>query len=145
MDSATTAGVARILGTTKQNMNQIIAALEKKGYLLRSAKQNDEREIALSVTDAGMTALLHYAGSGASVLTELFEGFTEEEKEALLRLLRKMLQYDGAESMDFECNVYRLIEEEYGDLFNRILETYNNKKTLPPHSPTSEIEAIARS
>jgi len=89
--------IAQKLNTTKQNINQIIPALERKGYVTRSACTNNKRSVSVKVTDAGQKAMLAYSGTGATVMKEFFEDFSKNEMDTLLNLLRKLNNYDGEE------------------------------------------------
>ena len=94
-EEITMISVARKLGTTKQNITQLIPVLEKKGYVTRSENPNNKRVVNLAVTDSGLNAMMSYAGASAALMSDVFDGFTEREIETLLHLLRKLHSYDG--------------------------------------------------
>ncbi|MCL1849605.1 MAG: MarR family winged helix-turn-helix transcriptional regulator [Clostridiales bacterium] len=135
---ATMAKVAKMLGTTKQNMNHLIPVLEKKGYLEKTVSDNG-RGTQIQVTDAGVEAILDYAGSGLSILAEVFEGLTESDMETLLQLLQKLYSMDRMEYPCFESSVMQLIEAEYPDRFASLLEEYHEKRA--PRFPDMTREA----
>ena len=87
--------IAKNLETSKQNVNQIIAALEKKRYAIRSAREDNKRSVRVEVTNEGRKAMQAYSGIGASVMTEIFDGFSKSEMETLLCLLYKLYSHDS--------------------------------------------------
>ena len=95
---STMINIAQKLDTTKQNINQIIPALERKGYVKRSASAYNRRSVSVKVTEAGQNAMRAYSGTGSSVMKEIFKSISDSEMETLLRLLKKLHNYDGEES-----------------------------------------------
>jgi DNA-binding MarR family transcriptional regulator len=49
--------LARFLGSTKGTVSQTIKALERKGHILKTAREGEKRSIALALTDKGREAL----------------------------------------------------------------------------------------
>jgi len=123
----TMVNIAKKLGTTKQNVNQLIPMLEKKGYVSRSTCKKNKNAVNIKITDSGLSAMLEYARASASVMTNIFEDFTEKEMETLLHLLRKLHCYDSIDYLGFENDTMQLFENEYSDLLKKILEEYKQK------------------
>ncbi|MCL2165964.1 MAG: MarR family transcriptional regulator [Clostridiales bacterium] len=124
--------IARRLGTTKQNINQMIPVLVKNGYLTRSPYGKNRKGTFLQVTDSGMNAVKEYAETGTAHMVAIFNSFSTEEMETLLHLLQKLHRYDGEDYDGFENDILRLFEREYADTLYAILESYNVGKTLLP-------------
>jgi len=121
--------IAQKLGTTKQNINRMIPALEKKGYISGAAGRKHKRLADIKVTDLGLDAMLEYAETGASVMMDIFNDFTENEMETLLHLLQKLHRYDGMNDANFITDIISLLEREYSDLLAKILEEYKKRKS----------------
>jgi DNA-binding MarR family transcriptional regulator len=51
-------GLTRYLGSTKGTVSQTIKALERKGHILKAAREGEKRSIALRLTDKGLSELL---------------------------------------------------------------------------------------
>jgi DNA-binding MarR family transcriptional regulator len=91
--------IARKLGTTKQNIKQIITILKKKGYVVTVPGQQDRRAVNVKITKNGKQIAMECGEKGTIFLLDLFHDFTKEELEALWRLLKRMYSFDG-EAMD---------------------------------------------
>ncbi|MCL2121219.1 MAG: MarR family transcriptional regulator [Clostridiales bacterium] len=135
---ASMVGIARKLGTTKQNINQMIPVLEKKGFLARSSSERTRKGVTLQVTDSGMNALKEYAETGTALMAAIFNSFSVEEMETLLHLLQKLHRYDGEDYAGFENDILHLFEREYADMVSVILERYKDGKTPSP-AETEEV------
>ena len=120
--------VAKKLGTTKQNINQMIPVLEKKGYVCRVADGNCKKATRIQATDAGLRAMLEYAATGAAFIADVFDSLTEQEMETLLCLLRKLHGYDGTAYIDSESDMLAMFEGEYADTLSKILEEHSKRK-----------------
>ena len=120
--------IAKKIGVTKQNINQLIPLLEKKGYVSRSACNKDKRTVNIKTTDSGISAMLEYVGAGASFMTKLFNKLNESEMETLWLLLRK-IQYNYKDFYsDLANDIHQLFESEYSELLIKILEEYKKGK-----------------
>lgn len=94
--------VAKKLGTTKQNIRQLITTLEKKQLIEIKSSDRDRRATNLEVTPAGMNEMLKAGEIGIMFLADLFNEFSSEELQLLWYLLKKMHRYDGKEHDGFE-------------------------------------------
>jgi len=120
----TMVNIAKKLDTTKQNINQLMPILERKGYVTRSACDNNKRTFVIKVTASGLEAMMEYAGMRNAWMLEIFNGFSKNEMEMLWQLLLKLHRYDGIEYPVFFNEVNQLFENEYPDLLKRILNEY---------------------
>ena len=112
-DKTTMVDIANRLGTAKQNFTQLISILEKKGYVTRAARENNRRTVSVDVTELGLSAMLEYAGTGTSVMTDIFNDFTQKEMKTLWHLLKKLYRYDGVDYPSSEADTIQLFESEY--------------------------------
>lgn len=105
--------ISKKLGTTKQNMKQLINAMEKKGYVITTSSERDRRAYNVEITESGQLAFLESYKHGIGLLTELFKGFSVDELEAFWGGLKKLYSFDGEEQNGLEepAQLYR-------DMFN---------------------------
>lgn len=94
--------VAKKLGTTKQNIRQLITALEKKRFVEIKASDTNRRAANLQVTTAGMSEMLKAGETGILLLADIFNEFSKTEMQELWHLLKKMYRFDGKEQDGFE-------------------------------------------
>jgi DNA-binding MarR family transcriptional regulator len=94
--------IARMLGTTKQSVKQIISILEKKGYVVSVPNSQDKRAVNIKITNSGDQVLFESNELGLEYLAYLFHDFSVEEIEALWSLLKKLYRFDGVEQAGFE-------------------------------------------
>lgn len=120
--------IAQKLGTTKQNVTQMVNAIEKKGYIVISPSEVDKRAINMKITDAGIQAIVECSKLGVMFLTDVFQDFDEEEMEILWRLLKKLYRYDGQEDRGFEDDVNDRLDGDYSEQRNALLEAFSRKR-----------------
>ena len=108
------ASVARRMRTTKQNLNQMVPALEKKGFVERTTREGDKRVTQLWVTEEGLRAMAAYTTANAEEMRLVFGGFGEDELVTLLGLLQKLHMYDGVDFTGFERAMAGLMAGEGG-------------------------------
>jgi len=123
-DGTTMVNIAKKLGTTKQNINRLIPMLEKKGYVVKSICESNKRAVNIKITDSGLKAMLEYAGIGISFMTDVLNGFTKSEMEALWSLLQKLCYSEKIDYSQFLSEANKLYESEYSELLTKILEKY---------------------
>lgn len=68
-----------------------LKSLEKRGYIHREPQPGDARRNRVCLTEEGRRAVDACAGCFQRVNDRLVRGFSEEEKEQMYRLFRKML------------------------------------------------------
>ena len=120
--------IAKKLGTTKQNVNQMVSVLEKKGYVKRTICKNNKRSVQIIITETGMNAMLSCVETSASVIADIFSGLSGIEMELLLQLSRKLHCYDGKDYIGYINDIIQILESDYPDLLENILEEYKRKR-----------------
>jgi len=105
-DETTLINIAKKLGTTKQNVTQLVKSLEKKGFVSIIPSKKDKRAVNVGLTEHGMDAVIKCGkDSGINFMADIFKDFTKEEIETLWKLLIKLYRFDGIEMDGFEENV----------------------------------------
>lgn len=84
--------VSDLLGTTRQNITQLIYQLEKKGFLTTERDNNDKRNLRLKVTEKNQKYWESRATEHDQFIYSLFATFTEEEIHVLRKLTDKLLE-----------------------------------------------------
>ena len=67
----------------------IVNNLEKRGYLVRKTDSKDKRRCILHITEQGQELIGQVYPRNEARIIELMSGWTEEEKEQLVALLKK--------------------------------------------------------
>jgi Transcriptional regulators len=101
-NEATLNNIARKLGTSKQNVKQLIANMEKKGYVVTLPSEKDKRSCNVRITEPGKEIALKCAEKGHLFFTDLFKDFSNEELKTLWDLLKKLYRFDGEAQDGFE-------------------------------------------
>ncbi|WP_446899640.1 MarR family winged helix-turn-helix transcriptional regulator [Clostridium sp. LBM24168] len=105
-DETTLINIAKKLGTTKQNITQLVKSLEKKDFVSIIPSKKDKRSVNVCVTDLGMDVMIKCGKDGTiDFMADIFKNFTKEEIETLRKLLVKLYSFDGVEMDGFEENV----------------------------------------
>jgi DNA-binding MarR family transcriptional regulator len=114
-DETTLNNIAKKLGTSKQNVNKLVASIAKKGYITVMPSVQDKRAVNVKITDAGKQVILDCNEKGLGFLADVFNRFSTEEMENLWSLLKKLYRFDGEEQDGFEKNSSGAIEvhDEY--------------------------------
>ena len=99
---ATLNHIARKLGTSKQNVKQLVTLMEKNGYLATTPNRRDKRAVNIIITPAGNQVLFENAEPGQKFFDDLFHEFSPEEMEVLWSLLKKLYRFDGDVQDGFE-------------------------------------------
>jgi Transcriptional regulators len=109
-EETTLNNIARKLGTSKQNVNVLMANIEKRGYVNIVPSPRDKRAMNVRLTDSGEKVMLECGKKGIAFFTDLFHEFTAEELETLWGLLKKLYRFDGEEQDGFEEDVDYKVE-----------------------------------
>jgi DNA-binding MarR family transcriptional regulator len=104
--------IARKLGTTKQNVKQLVANVEKKGYVLTLPSKTDKRAHNVKITRSGKQAMQECSEPSVAFFTDVFKDFQKEELEILWSLLKRLYRFDGEEMDGFEEEIDLGKEEE---------------------------------
>lgn len=78
------------LGRTKSTVSELVNRLEKLGLVKRCECNVDGRVCYVSLTDKGRAFEKDLAAASAELNTAIYEGFSEEEKEIIGRLILRM-------------------------------------------------------
>lgn len=74
-------------GISQPAMTQLVTRLEKEGLAERTADPTDGRAVVVSITAAGRAAVAHRRAVRAAALSELLQGLTPDEHEAVVAAL----------------------------------------------------------
>jgi DNA-binding MarR family transcriptional regulator len=94
--------IAKMLGTTKQTVKQMIDLIQANGYVVMEPSQRDRRAVNVVITESGRQALIEDYMLGMKFFEQLFHDFTQDELEVLWSLLKKLYQFDGEAQSGFE-------------------------------------------
>ena len=83
------AALARRTFVKPQSMQDIIQALEAKGYIERKRPQEDRRERVISITDSGAALMRQLESRVAAFDTALCDDFSAAEEAQFRNLLRR--------------------------------------------------------
>ena len=120
--------IAAKTGTTKQNVNNIIAGLEKKGFVETKSSPTDKRAMNVEITELGAQTMLSGSERSIYFLSDLFTAFSGDELELLWALLKKLYQFDGQPQDGFEDDVSAKIAETNTVERTRILEEFRRRR-----------------
>ena len=77
--------------TDKAQMARMLAQLQEKGWLERSASEADKRVRCLQLSPAGEQLFVQLKARREEVATQLLKGFPVSQKDELLQLLKQAL------------------------------------------------------
>lgn len=83
--------LATITGESRTNMTRICDELVAQGYITRFPSAQDRRRVDLKLSDAGAELIRRTAPKLREHLKPVRESITEEEKQTLIRILKKQL------------------------------------------------------
>jgi len=82
--------VSKRLMVTGGNVTGLTDELEREGLVVRSLDKEDRRAIIVKLTDQGLRRFRQMAARHEQWIVELLSGLDQDEKQTLLRLLRKL-------------------------------------------------------
>lgn len=82
--------IAQKIGKDKSTVTPLIDKLLKLGYIDKEKNQEDKRITHIILTPKGLELKSKFDSISAQVYQTAYNDFTEEEKETLLRLLKKL-------------------------------------------------------
>ena len=94
--------IAKKMGTTKQNVRQLVSAMEKKGYVSIVPSTTDKRAYSIEMTEVGQKVFVDSYMCGMAWFAKLFHEFSEDELEIFWSMLKKLYCFDGEEQDGFE-------------------------------------------
>ncbi|KZE48827.1 MarR family transcriptional regulator [Brevibacillus sp. FSL K6-0770] len=127
-EDTTLNNIGKKLGTSKQNVKQIISILEKKGYVHITPSRKDKRAVNVQITESGKQVLLEAAERGIYFFTDLFREFTAKELEQTWGLLKKMYRFDGEDQDGFEEEGYLEHVENQNEIQARVLMEFEKRR-----------------
>lgn len=96
--------LTRLLGIRQQSLGELLAKLEKGGYITREPDVKDRRTMLVHVTEKGKGRLFHRVS-----FAKVFSCLTEEEQHQMADYLRRMIDalteqlYLDGDKPDFFC------------------------------------------
>lgn len=89
--------LAEKLQIRQASLSELLGKLEKKGFVSRRQSEKDRRSTLVSLTEEGEQQVLQYKAGRERVYKEIMRGLSEEEKQQLFVILKKMEEYDQEE------------------------------------------------
>lgn len=89
-DKMTMKEIARRIGRDKSTVTSLVNKLEEFGYITKVNCNKDRRTVYLELTEKGLEMEEKYRKISEEVVSRAYADFAEEEKEELLRLLKKL-------------------------------------------------------
>ena len=94
--------IAEKIGTSKQNVKQIVQSLEKKQYVIVTASTTDKRAVNVTMTKGGINAAVGFVKASKQMIKDTADNFTAEELSHLWDLLKRLYAFDGIEMKGFD-------------------------------------------
>ena len=89
-ESPTVKELAEIMGSSHQNVKQILLKLEKKGFVHITADEKDKRKQRIELTDYCREFCQKNDEMSTNILTKMFEGISEEQIQITIATIIKM-------------------------------------------------------
>lgn len=102
--------VADAMSTTHQNVKQIAAGMERRGFMALERDEKNKRIIRLKVTDKCFAIFQRREENDVKTILGMFENLTDEEMKALFNIIAKMEH--RAEQLYAEANAARSKSKE---------------------------------
>lgn len=83
--------VAKVMGTSRQNVSKMLSVLEKKGMVDVKPSNADHRAIYVELTQQSLDYFESMEQAGNDLLTDIFSNFQPEEIEQLATSLERMM------------------------------------------------------
>lgn len=88
--SPTVKELAEIMGSSHQNVKQILLKLEKKGFVRITVDEKDKRKQRIELTDYCREFCMRNDELSAGMLEKMFEGISEEQLQVTIGTIIKM-------------------------------------------------------
>ena len=75
------------MGSSHQNVKQILLKLEKKGFVRIAADENDKRKQRVEVTEYCMEFCQKNDDMSSQVMTQMFQGISEEQLRVTIQTI----------------------------------------------------------
>ncbi len=79
--------LAEIMGSSHQNVKQILLKLEKKGFVRIAADENDKRKQRVEVTEYCMEFCQKNDDMSSQVMMQMFQGISEEQLRVTIQTI----------------------------------------------------------
>lgn len=96
--------LAKQLGTSKQNVKQLVTILQKRGYVSVETSEVNKRANNVKLTKEGIEVGIAYEKVGNDFLSNIAQQFTTEELEQLWNLLKRFYTFDGVQMDGFDIH-----------------------------------------
>ena len=82
--------IANLIGKNKSTVTELVNKLLKLGYIKKEKSQTDKRVTLISLTEKGKSIRDTFDTISQNLVKTAYQGFTNEEEETFLRLLKKL-------------------------------------------------------
>jgi DNA-binding MarR family transcriptional regulator len=82
--------IANLIGKNKSTVTELVNKLLKLGYIKKEKSQTDKRVTLISLTEKGKNIRDTFDTISQNLVKTAYQGFTDEEEETFLRLLKKL-------------------------------------------------------
>ncbi len=89
-DGARQKELAETMRVNPSSMSELIDKLQTEGYIERTVDPEDRRATRISLTELGKARAYEISDEREERIRPLFANLTEDEKQELLRLIRKL-------------------------------------------------------
>lgn len=88
--SPTVKELAEIMGSSHQNVKQILLKLEKKGFVHIAVDENDRRKQRIELTEYCRDFCTKNDETSATIMKKMFEGISDEQLQATIQTIIQM-------------------------------------------------------
>lgn len=89
-ESPTVKELAEIMGSSHQNVKQILLKLEKKGFVHIAVDEKDKRKQRIELTDYCREFCMKNDEMSASIMKKMFEGISKEQLQVTIQTIIQM-------------------------------------------------------
>lgn len=94
--------LAAYLSIRPQSLSELLVKLERDGYILRTKNEEDKRETLVSLTEKGEARAKEVESARTQQAEAFFSPLTQEEKDTLFELLKKLFSREEEQDADRE-------------------------------------------
>lgn len=102
--------IACKMGCSKQNVKQIVTALEKKNHIQIQRVKNDKRAVNIIILPDSKKIIQDYYYKNIFILNNVFKEFSVKETEELYRLLKKLIKTNNITWEGYEKNIWSTVK-----------------------------------
>lgn len=122
--------IAKKLGTTKQNVKQIVTVMQGKGYVSVIPDPEDRRAVNVIITESGKQVLYRVSEKGIFLMAEIFKEFSTQDLETIWELLKRLYRFDGEEQDGFEEDSNLKADESMKEDVTRIMTEFERIRKI---------------